>query len=296
MFSCILIGAVCEKNGISTCTLLAFSTIFAEAHCIAVGKAEIVEIQTVKAPVMISHFDVDLVYAYAPGGYKGIVIVNFTRIPNQTIPTDGVSDVYKVELSSNGHVIGSNVIGCTIGAGPSLDYMMRLCMSLGHLELRSESESAPHTWTIYCDPFNPSLVEPISLRVSRMGWIVVDGNSTYNNLNGNEAVQQVRLEKFQNGYLYNTFFPPENLSQIDLLNPRAPSNLTILQFGPQPTWSLSQQSPSPTQESVSSPQSAPLLSTTLAVASVVLVALAGTAVFVYFRKRWFRPEVASQAC
>ncbi len=111
-----------------------FAVVFA---LLSVVEIQVVEAETVQSSsVLVSHFNVDLVYAYATGTYAALAIVNFTRIPNQTISTDGVSDVYTLELYSNNHMIGSHVIGCTIGAGPSLDYMMGISMSVGHFGLR----------------------------------------------------------------------------------------------------------------------------------------------------------------
>ena len=105
------------KNASLTLVLvLVFSSIFvAEAPFLTVGGERVVEVQTVQSSsVLVSHFNVDLVYVYTTGTYAAMAIVNFTRILNQTISTDGVSDVYTLELYSDGQIIGSRLIGCTL--------------------------------------------------------------------------------------------------------------------------------------------------------------------------------------
>ena len=75
-----------------------FAVIFALLLVVGI---QVVEVQTVQSSsVLVSHFNVDLVYVYTTGTYAAMAIVNFTRILNQTISTDGVSDVYTLELYS----------------------------------------------------------------------------------------------------------------------------------------------------------------------------------------------------
>jgi hypothetical protein len=254
-------------------TLLIVAT--AGAQCIAVGKAKVASFQTVPLSAFQRQFNVNLVYAYFQGGAYGTVVLNFTSVSNQTFsPDEGITEVYNVTVFSNGSIIGSSAIGCSVGRGIPWGYAQGLAMSLGHVSF--SGRQGLNEWSIIYHPLNPRLVKPISLTVSLMGWIEIDGNSTFSNLNGDEAIQQVTLEKFQNGYLYNTLVPQEQLLQIDLLNPQIPSDFTSASSSPSPSTS-----PTPSIE----PQQLEPFAATSVAAAVVSVVLVGAGLIVYFRKR-----------
>ena len=216
--------------------------------------------------------DVNLMYAYFQSGYYGTVILNFTRISNQTLaPDQGITEVYNITVTSNRAVIGSSAIGCDIGKGVSFGNAQALARSLGHVSF--SNRLGLKEWSIFYRPLNPTLAQPISLSISLMGWIETNGNSTSANLNNNVVIQQVTLDKFQNGYLYNTLIPQEQLSQIDLLNPHIISN------SPSPL-----PSPSPTQEPTSPQESKLPYPTTLAAITIVLVIVASSGALIYLKK------------
>jgi hypothetical protein len=249
---------------------------------LAVG-IQVVEAQTVQSSsVLVSHFDVDLVYAYATGTYAARAIVNFTRILNQTISTDGVSDVYTLELYSNGQMIGSHLIGCTIGDGPSLDYLMGISMSVGHFGLTHVERSRLTTWDIPYDPPYPSFVEPLSVKLIKTGWVVVEGNYTWSTLNRHEVIKEIHLVHFQDGYLYNNLVPQEQL--IDPKHPPMPTSQT----SPTPS-SMPTSNESPTSKTISLLELTPVLETALVIISIVLVAVIGVGLLVYFRRSKGKP-------
>lgn len=65
----------------------------------------------------------------------------------------------------------------------------------------------------------------ITVSVSRMGWITSNGSSISTTLDAkSETLTQVQLEKFGDGFIYNTIVPPQKLSLIDLYNPPMPPN------------------------------------------------------------------------
>jgi hypothetical protein len=121
------------------------------------------------------------------------------------------------------------------------------------------------------EPLNPALVEPIALSVIRLGWITVDGNSTQTDLFLNETIKHVELSKYQNGFVYNTLLPQDQLSQIDLFSPLKSFNAT----SPTPTPISS-----PTHQQVEPFPTVPVLAVT-----VVAVVLVGAGLLVYFKKR-----------
>ncbi len=55
----------------------------------------------------------------------------------------------------------------------------------------------------------------IFITVHRLGWVTFSGNSTVVTLSDNGVVAQIQLNKFGNGFLYNTLIPEDTLSQID---------------------------------------------------------------------------------
>lgn len=61
--------------------------------------------------------------------------------------------------------------------------------------------------------------ETLSISVRRVGDVTFTANSTLVTLANNELVEQVQLEKFGEGFLYNNIVPEEELSTIDLTRP-----------------------------------------------------------------------------
>jgi hypothetical protein len=65
----------------------------------------------------------------------------------------------------------------------------------------------------------------ITVSVSRIGWITLNGSSVSTALDAkSETLAQVQLEKFGDGFIYNTIVPQQKLSLIDLYNPPLPPN------------------------------------------------------------------------
>ena len=62
--------------------------------------------------------------------------------------------------------------------------------------------------------------ETMFVSVSLLGWVSLKGNSTDTVILGEpEVVAEVQLEKFGDGFLYNTLIPEDELSDFDPLNP-----------------------------------------------------------------------------
>jgi hypothetical protein len=212
------------------------------------------------ASALISHFNATITYANASTNYVfAEVDINLTRIPDQIIPVDGVTDFYKVELISNGKVVGSNIRGCTIGAGLSMDNLMGLSMSYGHIGTSTvKGNQTMAKWDIWYDPTNPTFVEPLTIRLSRVGWAIVNDNNTSINLNLNQEAQEVHLTKSNNSYTYGK--PTQN----DILTSVTPAPTT---------------SPSPSPiETESFPE------TTVATFSLAIVLAIIAGMLVYFRR------------
>jgi hypothetical protein len=61
--------------------------------------------------------------------------------------------------------------------------------------------------------------DTLFISIHRLGWVNFTGNSTEVTLANNELVNQIQLEKFGDGFLYNNLVPEDELSTIDLLRP-----------------------------------------------------------------------------
>ncbi len=71
--------------------------------------------------------------------------------------------------------------------------------------------------------WNIVLEEPKTLfvTVQRLGWVILSDNSTIAyRANSNEVILQIELQKYGDGFLYNTAIPEDELSQINLLTPQ----------------------------------------------------------------------------
>ena len=151
---------------------------------------------------------------------------------------------------------------------------MDLAMSFGHFS--SSPGGGLRYFEVTYEPLNPTLVEPIALSVIRLGWITVDGNSTQTHLFRNETTKHVELSKYQNGFLYNTLLPQDQLSQIDLFSPLKSFDAT----SPTPS-----SSPALTEKPTISPQPTPAFPTALIMAFIVSASVAIAGLLVYFKKR-----------
>jgi hypothetical protein len=267
------------KRTASTLTLILalLTLVVTGAQFMECGRANSVQVQTVQSSTLEPQFDVDLVYAYVQGGSYGTFVFNVTRVSDLPLSSESTTEVYKVEIFSDGQLIGSKAVGWSIGKSMSMDIAMSFTMSL-HSFYTSKIYGLQRV-SIFFEPINPNLVEPISLSIKRLGWITVDGDSVRSNLLGDEVIQQFQLEKFENGFLYNALVPTDQLSQIDLLRPSNSSNLNS-----------TSPSPSPSQKPTSSPepQNPEPFPTTLAIASVVSITVIGISLvicFVKFKKR-----------
>ncbi len=56
--------------------------------------------------------------------------------------------------------------------------------------------------------------------VSRQGWVTYHDSTAQVTLANTEVLQHIQLDRYgEEGFLYNNFFAPEELSQIDLASP-----------------------------------------------------------------------------
>jgi len=263
-----------KRTALTLILIVTFSTLVViGAQHIEFGRADAVQVQTVQSSTLEPQFDVDLVYAYVQGGSYGTVVFNVTRVSDLPLSSESTTEVYKVEIFSDGQLIGSEAVGWSIGKSMSMDIAMGFTMSL-HSFYTSKMYGLQRV-SIFFEPLNPNLVEPISLSIKRLGWITVDGDSVRSNLLGDEIIQQFQLEKFENGFLYNVLVPTDRLSQIDLLRPSNSSNLN----SPSP-------SPSPSQKPTLSPEpqnseSFPII---WVIAIIGIAATGGIVLLIFFKK------------
>jgi hypothetical protein len=245
------------------------------AFIFALSLSAAIQVQTTKSVPSEDLYHVDLLYAFVqPGAPSAVAVLNFTAISNLTLPSSSsITEVYTIRVFSKGATVSSKgAIGGIIGQAQFKgSFLLDLAMSLGTFSASGGDNvrffEAPY------EPLNPSLVEPISLSVVRMGWITIEGNSTQTQLYFNETVKHVELSKYQNGYLYNILFSQNELAQIDPLDPLELTNTPSPLSTPTPTFS-----PAPTQEPIGQ-------EVILGVAVTVAVLAVGLGLLVYLIKR-----------
>ncbi|UCC57880.1 MAG: hypothetical protein JSW14_05810 [Candidatus Bathyarchaeum sp.] len=159
---------------------------------------------------------------------------NFTRLSKEADPCDAKFEVYLIKFYSDKGFIGN------LGRYEGIIYNRDLVGDPLRFDLEgffgghrpSGGGSAYTKWdvgesmmsysggggTIWGSTFGEP--ESIFVRVSLLGWIAMKGNSTDTVILGEpKVVAEAQLEKFGDGFLYNTIIPEDELSQIDPLNP-----------------------------------------------------------------------------
>ncbi|MFZ7138329.1 MAG: hypothetical protein ACOWW1_07920 [archaeon] len=168
---------------------------------------------------------------------KSLFALNFTQT-SENIPTcDAILEVYQIQIKSEEGLLD------TLGncQGMEIENASRYSDTLMN-EFYGDKTNVPNSFSIvaYSDwaitksrldigsHGSPQLwdygSEPESLTVSvyRLGWFIVTGESSEAViLSDPEVVVEVQLEKYNEGYLYNSVIPEDQLDQIDLLAPFA---------------------------------------------------------------------------
>lgn len=103
--------------------------------------------------------------------------------------------MFTYQWNASGSADISTIAGSSTSSGPT-----------GHTEAPRTSTALKEAEIVYID-------------VRRVGLVTFDGNSTIVTLSDNEVIQHIQLQKFGEGFLYNTLFPEDQLSQIDLHMP-----------------------------------------------------------------------------
>jgi len=187
-----------------------------------------------KLPELWSHFEFDVLYAYVhsyvSGGVHGLsdyLVFNITFISDaETDSSDTIVDTYLVEICSGEEVIGRGAFGF---ASNDLSLRELLGITVGLPAKHSGAHPTSYgTWIANKSYFRKNSVPIfnstdtgiISVRIQRIDWLSTTSTST--NSHSLTLVKQVQLEKFGNGFIYNTLVPEDQLSQIDLFNPPYP--------------------------------------------------------------------------
>ena len=266
-----------KKSALTIVLIVAFSTVVAAGAKFTGFSRASVQMETVQPSDLNRQFDVDIVYAYFQDGAYINVVFNVTLVSDLPISSEGLIEVFEAQICTTHSQIGNKAIGWQIGEGLSMDEMMSFSMSLGSFYVTTRSGLT--TVSITFKPFNPTLTEPIYLSLRRMGCITIDG-AIQSDLSGDELIQQVRLEKYEDGFLYNVIVPVEQLPNINLYQPWE---------SPDPNSPPPSPSPSPEPTLTPEPQeSAEVPSPAIWVSAVVLMAAVfgvGLGLLIYLIKR-----------
>jgi hypothetical protein len=90
---------------------------------------------------------------------------------------------------------------------------------VGSLGAYTSKPSEPSLWKAG----DPNL---ISVSIKRIGWIVANGSSisTFANNARNENIEQIQLQKFGDGFIYNKIVPSDKLLRMNPFEPAIPQN------------------------------------------------------------------------
>jgi hypothetical protein len=242
------------------------------------GGVNCLQVQTVQSSDINHQFDVEVVYAYFQGGSYGNVVFNATRVSDLPLSSDGVIEVFEAQIYAGGSFIGQKTVGWRIGEGLSIDAMMSFTMSLHSFYVTGGTGLT--TVSVFYEPLNPVLVEPVHLSLTRLGWITVEGDSIESDLSGDEFVQEVQLDEFKGGFLFNVLVPAEQLSNIDLYRPWESPDPN----SPSPSPSSS---PTPTMEPIPTEEALQTLPFEAIVGVTITLAVfgAGLGLLIYLLKR-----------
>jgi hypothetical protein len=247
-----------EKESNGSCfhvnTLISAVALF---QFVILVKATAVQVQTVQSLEPKPQFEFDVVRAYLQGNSCSLDY-NITYVSDLPSSNKTIIEVYSIELFSNGNLLGSKGQGFFVSGNIELGNLMGLTSYIPYASSGissvnwNESKLRPDSFQLL-HALNPleDYSGTISLRVKRLGLITVEGESVDNGLSSGELIQQVELEKYGEGFLY---------SALPVSSP----------------------TPSPSPELTPKVEPFP---TTLVVASVVLVAVIGIGLIVYFKKR-----------
>ena len=159
--------------------------------------------------------------------------INFTRLSETIVPFDAILEVYQIKVYSDKGLIetihkfqgvyndiipnlGELVMNEFFGDYPSGSFLGSAYPNwdIGESRLDIFSSGGSEMWEPNSEP------ETISISVHRLGWFTVNGDSSEAViLSEPEVVAEIQLEKFRDGFLYNTVIPEDELSQVDLTNP-----------------------------------------------------------------------------
>ena len=195
-----------KSRALALVLILVFSTVFAGAQYVEIDRAEVSEVQTLQSLASEKLFDVNFALVQIRSSVMATVYLNFTFLSKQTLPPDqGITEVYRVTIFTNGQVLGSIVMGRTIGVAPSMDYRVSES-SLSGLSFScstvSSNEPELESYKIVLGP-RPSLYdEPVTASLVKMGSILVNGTSTDGDIDGNEVIQEIPLEYINHQWVY----------------------------------------------------------------------------------------------
>jgi hypothetical protein len=271
-----LLGAVMKKTALALALVAMFSlSIITGAQLTWFSRANGLQVQTVQSSHINREFNVDVVYVYFQEGNYGNVVFNATRISDLPTSSEGVIEVFEAQIYAGENCVGQKTVGWQIGEGLSMETIMGFTMSLHSFFVTSRTGLT--TVSVF---YEPVLVEPVHLSVTRLGWITVDGDSIDSDLSGDEFVQDVQLDEFKGGFLFNVLVPAEQLSNIDLYRPWE----SLDQNSPSPNPSSS---PTPTMEPTPTEEALQTLPFEAIVGVTITVAVtgAGLGLLIYLMKR-----------
>jgi len=180
-------------------------------------------------------------FGFSDGNNLSMLPIFYTiavnAVPNfepQSVASDAIVEYYVIEVSSDKGFIGNTTYRVGVAYNTSKPY------DTFHFyrDQWFDSNSSRDAFSMYGVWGNGTSIgfktgtgvdwnrsfgelETIFITMKRQGWVILNSNSTIAHLADSEVVAQVQLEKYGDGFLYNTIVPEDELSRIDPLVPGA---------------------------------------------------------------------------
>jgi hypothetical protein len=218
---------------------------------IAIGIATIVPLAFIMSPAKAQtdtddqpQFSFDLQYAYVRDCWNTSTLTNDTygwafALAFKTSPNFNVSDLdskviyetYRAEVSSEKGSIGNISLStfATPNTNPPMNFTLYLDQWYNFSDSKdsagragSENGASIGFKNGFGENWDLTSGEPQTLTITiyRDTWIIRSVNSTEIFKSNPEAIQQVQLQKYGNGFLYNTAIPQ---NELDTINPLFPA-------------------------------------------------------------------------
>jgi hypothetical protein len=176
-------------------------------------------------PSLKPQFELKVMQAYAYGS-SCLFTYDLTNSLGTSSSNKTIIEVYSVELFINGNLLGSKGQGFFVGDNLDSETLLAFTshipdansgissINYNGSRLRSDVLQLSHLLN------SQDLSGTAVLRVERLGFIIVDGESVVDNLSSGELVEEITLERHEDGFIYDVL--PEPTPTMPNMGPTSP--------------------------------------------------------------------------